>query len=188
MTVTIIDTGPVAHDGETGAPELVSMTPGAGATATARYRLGSFSIPLAIELWCATEYERDRRIEQIQAALNEPPTVSGEAVADVLAGLTLPVSDYFNAPCTFDSDGWLVTKHAPGPSQSAPKLPKPPASSTPTSSKASSVPKSSNGKTSLTAAPKLSLAAKPFSAPKARTISCRTATSATSSLTRTKLH
>ncbi len=114
VAVTVIDAGPVAHDGETGAPELVSMTPGAGATATARYRLGSFTIPLAIELWCATEFERDRRIEQIQAALNEAPTVSGEAVADVLAGLTLTVADYFNAPCTFDSDGWLATPQAEG--------------------------------------------------------------------------
>lgn len=114
VALTVIDAGEVAHDTETGAPELVSMTPTTGALATARYRMGSWKLALAVELWCATAFERDARIAQVHAALNEPPQVSGEAVLDVLAGLTLTVADYFNAPCTFDSEGWLAVPQAEG--------------------------------------------------------------------------
>lgn len=104
MAVTVIDAGVPTHTPEIGA-RLVSSTPGAGAAATAVFRTGAWSLPLAVDVWCASRKARADRIA-VWAALNEPPTVSGAAVADAIAGLTLPIADYFGAPCAFDCEGW----------------------------------------------------------------------------------
>ena len=114
VALAVIDAGRAEHDTELGGPELVSMTPGDGASGTALYRLGAWRLPLAVEVWCATSIERDRRIEQVHAALSEAPTVGGAAVVDVMAGLTLTVADYHGAKCTFDSDGWDARPDAEG--------------------------------------------------------------------------
>lgn len=106
VAITVIDAGPVGHDTDLGGPETVSVTPGAGASATAVIRLGAWRIPLAVEIWCATAFERDTRVEQIHAALNEPPTIAGEAQVDAMAGLSLVVSDYHGAVAAFDAEGW----------------------------------------------------------------------------------
>lgn len=114
VAITVIDAGPVGHDTDLGGPELVSLTPGAGASATTVYRLGTWRIPLAIELWCATAFERDVRAEQIHAALNESPAIDGVAQVDAMAGLSLVVSDYLSAVATFDADGWSALPVAEG--------------------------------------------------------------------------
>lgn len=114
VAITVIDAGAVGHDTELGGPELVSITPGTGASATAVYRLGAWRIPLAIEVWCATAFDRDTRAEQIYAALSEPPTIGGTAQVDALAGLSLVVSDYHNAVATFDAEGWDARPVAEG--------------------------------------------------------------------------
>lgn len=116
VALTVIDAGKPEHDTELGGPEIVSMTAvdGDPTRGVARYRLGAWRLPLAVELWCATAAERDRRIEEVHAALSEPPAIDGEAVVDVMAGLTLTISDYFGAVCTFDSDGWDARPDAEG--------------------------------------------------------------------------
>lgn len=114
VAITVIDAGPVGHDADLGGPEVISVTPGAGASATAVYRLGAWRFPLAIELWCATAFERDARVEEIHAALNEPPTIAGAAQVDAMAGLSLVVSDYHGAVATFDAEGWDARPVAEG--------------------------------------------------------------------------
>lgn len=88
--------------------ELVTMTPGAGAAATAVYRTGEALVPLAVEVWCESAFERDRWKALVDAALNVPPSVAGERVADAMDGLTLTCAagsdgeGYFGAVATYD--------------------------------------------------------------------------------------
>lgn len=106
VAVSIHTAGEVGHDEELGAPELVSMTTIDATTSTARYRLGSWKIPLAVEVWAKTAPERDAYVQLVHAALNEAPAVSGVAVVGVMAGVTLTLADYFSLPCTFDAEGY----------------------------------------------------------------------------------
>lgn len=80
----------------------------------------------------------------------------------------------------------VPTKLVLGPSLLVPKPPKPPVSFTLISSKASSAPKSSIGKTLLLAVLSLLLAPRAYSELRARIILCKTAISAISSLTKIK--
>lgn len=114
VAITVIDAGAVGHDTDLGGPELVSITPTTGALATAVYRLGAWRIPLSVELWCSTAFERDTRAEQIHAALNEPPSIGAEAQVDAMAGLALVVADYHGAIATFDAEGWDARPVAEG--------------------------------------------------------------------------
>lgn len=114
VAVVVIDAGEAGHDTDLGGPELVSITPTTGALATAVYRLGSFKLPLAVELWCGTALERDTRVEELHAALNEPPTIAGAAQVDAMAGLALVVADYHGAVATFDAEGWDARPVAEG--------------------------------------------------------------------------
>lgn len=109
VAVAVHVAGEAAHDTELGGPELVSMTPTTGASATARYRLGSWSIPLVVEVWARNSAERDTYARAVYDALTQPPEVGGAPVVDVMAGVTLTLADYFSAPCTFDTEGWNDT-------------------------------------------------------------------------------
>lgn len=110
VAVAVHVAGEAAHDAELGGPELVSMTPiPGGATATARYRLGSWTIPLAVEVWARNAAERDTYARAVYDALTQPPTVGGAPAVDVMSGATLTLADYFAAPCTFDTEGWNDT-------------------------------------------------------------------------------
>ena len=109
VAVSVHVAGEALHDTELGGPELVSMTPIDAATATARYRLGSWTIPLVVEVWARHAAERDTYARAVYDALTQPPTVGGAPVVDVMSGATLTLADYFSAPCTFDTEGWNDT-------------------------------------------------------------------------------
>lgn len=104
--VSIHDAGPVEHEDEAPAAAPLSVTPGAGASATALYRTGALRIPLAIDVWCSTQKERDELVEKLARALDRPPSVGGERVVGALGGLDLAcdATEYFGARVTYDCE------------------------------------------------------------------------------------
>lgn len=106
VAVSIHEAGPVDHEDELPAAAPLAITPGAGATATALYRLGALRVPIAIDVWCSTQKARDDLVERLARALDRPPSVDGERVANALGGLNLPCAseEYFGAVVTYDCE------------------------------------------------------------------------------------
>lgn len=109
VAVSVHEAGEVARSSDA-STDVVSRTPGSGASVVILYRIGEVVAPIAVDLWCETQFDRDTWAERIARALQRAPSVAGSPVADVMDGLTLTCAagngaeGYFGAVATFDTD------------------------------------------------------------------------------------
>lgn len=114
VAISVHEAGEVSRSADA-STALVASTPGSGAAATMLYRTGEVIVPIAVDVWCETQAERDAWTQRVADALQRPPSVDGAPVADMMDGLTLTcaagngASGYFGAVVTYDTD----TRQAP---------------------------------------------------------------------------